>query len=345
MREHRRYGRRSVDAVRLAAAFAAIYLIWGSTYLAIRYAVETIPPFLMMGVRSLVAGCVLLGIGVVRERRLPRRGEWALAAVVGAFLFLGGHGALGWAEQRVPSGSAALVIATVPVWLVVLDWLRPDGHAPRAREVIGSGLGVLGVAALVLPVRAGDWMGNDALGVAALVFAALSWSIGSLLSRSDRLPSSAFLRTGTALITGGIALFAFAALAGEFGALDVGRLSSRSLLSLGYLILFGSLVAFTCYIWLLRVASPARVGSYAFVNPIIAVLIGWSVGGEILSPRVLTSGILILGGVWLVNVHTGGRDDPSLDSDDDDPDRLGERPDPPAHGRRLQLDRPRSAPE
>lgn len=326
-REVGRYGRRSVGTVRLVAAFAAVYLIWGSTYLAIRYAVETIPPFLMMGVRSLVAGCILLGIGALRARRLPTRREWAFAGLVGAFLFLGGHGVLGWAERRVPSGSAALVIATVPVWLVVLDWLRPGGRAARVREIVGSGVGVLGVAALVVPVRAGGWMGIDAVGAAALVLAALSWSIGSLLSRSDRLPGSAFLRTGTALVTGGVALLAFAGFIGEIGALDVTRVSPRSVVSLVYLIVFGSLIAFTCYIWLLRVASPARVGSYAFVNPVVAVLIGWGVGGESVSPRVLASGILILGGVWLVNVRTRKRDGTSLDPGDDDSDRLRERSD------------------
>src|SRR5688500_4985453 len=287
------------ERTRLLAAFAAVYVIWGSTYLAILYAIETLPPFLMAGARFLVAGAVLYGWARLRGVPRPRGLHWRSAAIVGALLLLGGNGGVVWAGQRVPSGLAALLVATVPVWMVSLEWLR-GGTRPTRGVVAGLLLGMAGLAMLIGPGEFAGGRGADTLGAIVLVIASLSWATGSIYSRGAPLPKSPLLTTGMEMLAGGVLLAILGLATGELGRLDVGAATAKSWLSLLYLILFGSLVGFTAYIWLLKVSTPAKVSTYAYVNPVVAVMLGWLFASEPLSLRMLLAAAVIIAGVALI---------------------------------------------
>lgn len=282
---------------RILVAFLAIYLIWGSTYLAIAYAVESIPPLLMMGIRSVVAGAILYVWARLRGVARPARAAWLSAAVAGAFLFLGGHGLLGWAEQRVPSGVAALIVATGTVWMIVVEWAWPGGSRPRTGALAGAALGIAGVGLLV----GGGGGGVDVLGAGALTAAALSWSVGSIYGRhATALPKSPLQSTGMQLLAGGGLLIAAAAGTGELSSFDASAVDARATLSLLYLIVFGSVAGFTAYVWLMQRCSPVKVSTHNFVNPIVAVLIGWIFAGERLTPRMMLAGGVIVVAILLI---------------------------------------------
>jgi drug/metabolite transporter (DMT)-like permease len=287
---------------KIAIAFLAVYVFWGMTYLAMRVAVEDIPPYLMAGSRFVLAG-VLLYVWARRQGDgPPTRLQWRAAGIIGAFLLLGGNASVAWAEQRVPSGLAALLIGVVPIWMVALDWLR-SGSRPTKHVIGGLLLGAVGVGLLVLPQGSGNSI--DLLGAAVLVLAAASWAWGSVISRSAPLPSSPFLATSMEMIAGGVICLIVAALAGELQGFSVAQVSARAALAWLFLVVFGSLVAFTAYIWLLGVTSIAKVGTYAYVNPIVAVILGWAVLREPITVRTVIAAIVILIGVALVNVDWG----------------------------------------
>lgn len=292
---------RNVQAPRAAVlgAFAAVYVIWGSTYLAIRYAIETLPPFLMAGTRFLTAGAILYLFMRLRGAKAPLRLHWRSAFVLGGMLLLFGNGAVVWAEHRIASGIAALLVAVEPLWIVLLEWLRPGGRRPSGRTVIGV---VLGFAGLVILVGPQDLGGGrvDVLGAIVVVVAALSWAAGSLYSREAPLPSSPFLATAMQMLAGGTLLVIAGLLTGEAGSVDPSTFSARSLGALAYLTVFGSLVAFTAYIWLLGVVSPSRASTYAYVNPLVAVVLGWALAGERLDARVALSALVIVGAVAMI---------------------------------------------
>jgi drug/metabolite transporter (DMT)-like permease len=294
------------DGRRLIIAFAAVYLIWGSTYLAIRFAIETIPPLLMAGARFLVAGSALYAWVRVRHGvAKPDFHHWRAAALVGGLMLLGGNGGVVWAEQRVPSGITALLIATMPLWMALLDWLRPRGVTPTWRGLTGLVLGFAGAIVLVGP---GELVGGgrvDPWGAGVLMCASLSWAIGSMRSRSARLPRSPLLATAMEMLAGGVLLTFLGLLTGEGARLDPSVVSLRSLLSLGYLIVFGSLVGFTAYIWILRKTTLARASTYAFVNPVVAVILGWALASEPLTLRTLLAAGVIVPGVWFIISATG----------------------------------------
>lgn len=288
------------DGRRLVLAFASVYLIWGSTYLAILFAIETIPPFLMAGIRFLAAGTILYAWVRIRRGLKPEPHHWPSAAVVGGLMLLGGNGGVVWAEQRVPSGLAALLIATVPLWMALLDWVRPHGLSPTKRGFIGLALGFAGAIVLVGP---GEIIGGgrvDPVGTGVLLFASLSWAIGSLRSRGARLPKSPLLATAMQMLAGGVLLSCVGLMTGEAARFDAGAVSTRSLLSLFYLIVFGSLVGFSAYIWILRKTTLARASTYAYVNPVVAVLLGWALADEPLTFRTLLATGVIVSGVWLI---------------------------------------------
>lgn len=282
-------------------ALVALYLFWGTNFLAIRWAAEAMPPFLMMGVRSLLAGALLFGWARFRDGARPGPGQWRPAAAVGVCLFVGCHGLLAWAEQTVPSGIAALVLATIPVWMTLLDWLG-GGQRPRWQGTVGLVLGVGGLFVLVEP---GAARGAQAAGLLALVFSAFAWAAGSILSRRGARPANVTLASGMQLLCGGGALLAIGLLLGEGARVDSRVLAPRALLSFAYMIGISSLVGFTAYMWLLRVASPTLVGTYAFVNPVVALGAGALVAGEVLLPRALGASFVIVCGVALI--VTGGR--------------------------------------
>ncbi len=284
----------------VAAAFAAIYLIWGSTYLAIKYAVETVPPFLMAGTRFLVAGSIMFAWLRFRGGERPTMIHWRSAAIIGGLLLLGGNGGVVWAEQTVPSGVTALLITTVPIWMVLIEWLRRGGVRPEWSVAGGVLLGVGGVVVLVSSNDLGGGVPFNRLGALVLVLASLSWSLGSIYSRSAPLPQSPLLLTAMEMLCGGGLLLLAGLVSGEWSRLDVGGITVLSVLSLAYLIVFGSLIAFSSYVWLLKVSTPARVSTYAFVNPMVAVLLGVLVAGEPFGGRTLAATVIIIGAVVLI---------------------------------------------
>ena len=285
--------------LRLVLAFAAVYIIWGSTYLAIRVAIDTLPPFLMAGVRFVIAGGLLYGWARWRGAPRPVRVNWLAAAIVGGLMLLGGNGGVVWAELRVPSGLTAVLIATVPLWIAILEWAQGGGR-PGGRVAVGLLMGLAGIGLLVGPGELAGAGAIDPLGAAVLLFASLSWAAGSLYSRRARLPSSPLLSTAMEMLAGGLFLLLAGLLAGQAVDLDPAAISLRSVAALGYLIVFGSLVAFTAYIWLLRVTLPAHAATYAYVNPVVAVLLGWALGGEALTARTLLAAAVIIGAVVII---------------------------------------------
>jgi drug/metabolite transporter (DMT)-like permease len=291
------------QAWRIVIAFAAIYLIWGSTYLAIRFAIETIPPLLMGGLRFLIAGGVLYAVLQLRGVPAPTRVHWRSALVVGGLLLFGGNGGVIVAEQLVPSSLAALVIATVPLWMAVLNWRWGDHIRPNIGAAIGLGLGVLGIGLIAAPGASADQSVINPIGLLILVSAALFWSIGSLYSRQAKLPSHALLATSLEMLMGGALMLIAGLLSGQFGQVRWDHVTLRSLVALGYLVVFGSLIGFTAYVWLLRVSTPARVSTYAFVNPVVAVFLGGAFAGEALSPRELIAAAVIILAVMLITLN------------------------------------------
>lgn len=286
-------------AWKVATAFAAVYLIWGSTYLAIRFAVETLPPFLMAATRFLVAGGMLYGWTRLRGDVRPTREHWRTALILGFLLLLLGNGGVVWAEQWVASGLAALLIATEPLFIVLLSWRGRRRHAPSGTVMAGIACGFVGVAFLV--GRGAGGVGTvDPLGATILVLASFFWAIGSLYSPRAPKPSSQTVFAATQMLAGGALLLAAGIATGEPARLDLSRVSMLSMVSLAYLTLFGSLIAFLAYSWLLQVTAPVRVATYAFVNPVVAVLAGWAFAGEQVGWRTFVAAGLILGSVGLI---------------------------------------------
>jgi drug/metabolite transporter (DMT)-like permease len=286
--------------VKLVAAFLAVYVIWGSTYLAIRVAIESIPPFLMAGARFLIAGSLLVAWARWRGNQMPTLRELRSAAIVGVLLLMGGNGAVVWSEQRVPSGIVALLVATVPLWMVLLAWGWKGAARPTWRIWTGIGLGLVGVAVLVGPEALGAGR-VDALGAATVLFGSLSWATGSIYSRTAELPRSPIVATGFEMLAGGLVLTFFGLIVGEGADLRVAMVTGESVGAVAYLVIFGSFLGFTAYIWLLRTVSPASVATYAYVNPVVAVALGWAVVGEPLSGRTIGSAIVVLTAVALIS--------------------------------------------
>ena len=293
-------GRSHASRAQIIAAFASIYLIWGSTYLAIRYAVETIPPFIMGGVRFLISGAMLYLWARWRGAPRPTRLHWRNAIIAGGFLLLGGNGAVVWAEQFVPSGLTALLVSILPFWLVIIEWIRPPRRRPSGAVLVGLVLGFVGIIVLVGPSDVGGHGDVSPLGAFVLILGSLSWAIGSFWSRDAQLPQSGLLTTGMEMVGGGVLLLVVGTLAGEFSHLDIHGISTASAFGLLYLITFGSLLGFTSYIWLLDKVSPARLGTYAYVNPIVAVLLGWALAGERLSIRTGVAAAIVICAVALI---------------------------------------------
>jgi drug/metabolite transporter (DMT)-like permease len=293
----------SPSRLALVSAFAIVYLVWGSTFLAILFAIQSLPPFLMASSRFLVAGSLLYAWSrFVRGEPSPSRAEWRAAALVGVLLLLGGNGLLVWSEQRIPSGVAALLVGTVPCFMALIDWLRPGGKRPTRYVVAGLLLGLLGLAWLVGPDALMGGGRADFLGAAIVVLGSFSWAAGSIYSRHVATPASPFVSTAMQMLAGGGALLVLSVALGEPWAFDVHAVTLRSALGLVYLIVLGSLVAFSAYIWLLRVSTPSKVSTYAYVNPVVAVLLGWALAGEALTVRMLIAAAVIVSGVALITL-------------------------------------------
>jgi drug/metabolite transporter (DMT)-like permease len=284
-------------------AYAIVYLVWGSTYLAILFAIETLPPFLMAATRFLVAGGAMYWFARrVSGAAAPTRAQWRAAAIVGVSLIVFGNGLVVWSELRVASGVAALIVGVVPCCMVLLDWLRPRGTRPGAHVVAGLALGLAGLFVLIGPDALMGGGRADLLGVAALVFASFSWAAGSIYSRHAPLPRSPVLATGMQMLAGSAGLAMLALLHGETAQISQARVSLLSLAGWLYLVVPGSILAFTAYLWLLRVSTTARVSTHAYVNPVVAVLLGYAIAGEPLTPRMIVAAVVIVSGVVLITL-------------------------------------------
>ena len=289
----------------VVTAFAAVYIVWGSTYLGIRFAIETLPPLLMASVRFLFAGSLLYGWAIARGASHPTARQWRAAAIVGVLLFVGGNGAVVLAEQWVPSGLVALLVAAVPLWLVLLDWLWGSRTSPGPRALVGLAAGFLGVALLVGSPDVGARGGRGLLGAGLVVAGSLAWAAGSIYSRHAPRPERPRMWVAMQMLLGGAFLLPVAAMTGELSRFDPAAVSTRSVVALLYLVFIGALVGFTAYIWLLTVSTPARVGTYAYVNPVVALFLGWALADEHVAPGALVAAAVIVGSVVLIT--TGGR--------------------------------------
>ncbi|MGQ0714979.1 MAG: EamA family transporter [Gemmatimonadaceae bacterium] len=286
---------------RIVLAFTAIYLVWGSTYLAIRYAIESIPPFLMAGTRFVIAGALLYSWSRLTGAARPSKGAWVASAATGILMLAVGNGAVTWSETRIPSGLAALLVASVALWMVLLEFLRRDGTRPTWKVIVGLVLGFGGLAVLVGPAALTGAEDVDVVASLVLVGASLSWAAGSVYSRVLPRPASAITAAGMQMLAGGVALYMAGIATGELGQVDLAGITTRSMLSVLYLIVFGSLIGYTAYAWLLRVCTPAAVATYAYVNPIVAMVLGWLIGGEAFGTRMVVAAAIILSGVALIN--------------------------------------------
>ncbi|HWQ84337.1 MAG TPA: EamA family transporter [Anaerolineales bacterium] len=281
------------------AGLITIYIVWGSTYLAIRFAIETIPPFLMAGSRFMIAGLILFTWRRLAGDPLPGRKEWLSAAVVGLLLLMIGNGGVTWAELTVNSGIVALLVGTVPLWVVLVEALRPGGKWPGWQGMLGVLLGVVGIVILVNP-----WNSSSGLhlsGVLVVIVAAAAWAVGSVYSHNAPLPKSPLMGTSLEMLVGGVALLLLGSITGEWSQVSWAAISGKSILGLAYLIVFGSLIGFASYSWLLRVAPTSLVSTYAYVNPLIAILLGNLLAEEPLTPQVAIAAVVIVSAVVLIN--------------------------------------------
>ena len=291
---------------KVLVALLALYIVWGSTYLGIRFAVETIPPFLQAGVRFLISGTILMVWQRAAGAAMPTRKQWISTAIIGSLLLLGGNGMLSWAEQTIPSGVAAVIIGSMPMFLVIAEAIRPNGVKPNLRAILGLLIGFAGIIILVGPSNiSGSDHSLNPLGLGALLIACVTWSGGSVYAKAADLPKSTFVATGAQMLMGSIGLFIVSFITGELHGFNVMEVSTKSMLGLTYLILVGSLVGFVSYGWLLQNAPISLVSTYAYVNPIVAMLLGTWFASEQMKPRIWLATAIVIGSVIFIN--TGSR--------------------------------------
>lgn len=288
------------DKVKVILAFLVVYLVWGSTYVAIRFTLESMPPFLMVAIRFLIAGVLMFGWTMMRGEPRPQKAHIMPTAVLGVLLLVFGSTGVVLAERSVPSGLVSLLVATVPVYIVLLQWLRPGGVAPGKRVVAGLIVGILGLALLLNPDKFAAKNGIDMMGVVCVLVGSLGSAVGALYARSAKLPASQQVAAGMEMLFAGVVLFIIAACAGEFSYFQHFNVSLKSALALAYLIVFGSMLAFSAYGWLLKAVPADRVSTYAYVNPVVAVFLGWSLAGESITAQTVVGAAVILSAVLLI---------------------------------------------
>ncbi|MBX9722940.1 MAG: EamA family transporter [Candidatus Obscuribacterales bacterium] len=290
-----------VSKLNLIAAFAAVYFFWGSTFLAIRFAVEAIPPFFMAGVRFAIAGGILYAWARFKGAALPTLRQWIPAFVIGTLLLVCGNGGVVLAERTVPSGLVSLMVAMVPVYFALMEWCRPGGSAPGLRVSIGLLVGVMGLLLLVGPANIFGGSSNiDLKGVAFVTVGSLCWSFGSLYSRTVKIAEHPAMGVAMQTLAAGLVLLLISILTNESKQLDITAISSKAILSVAYLIVFGSIIGFSAYIWLLQNVKSTMVATYAYVNPVVAVFLGWIIAGETVSAQTAIAASVILVAVWLI---------------------------------------------
>lgn len=304
--------------VLLIAAFAAVYIFWGSTYLAIKYAIETLPPFLMAGSRFIVAGGILMiWARFAKDYEPPKAAHWKTSFVVGTLLLLGGNGGVVFAEHYISSSLAALLVATEPFWIVLLSWLWLKGSRPNLKTMLGIAIGFFGVWLLIngQTTAAEGSSSMQLFGTIAVMLAALSWATGSIYGLRSPVPKSSILTAGMQMFSGGLVLLFVSLILGEWRSFNIAAVSANSWFGLAYLMVFGSLIGFTAYSWLLKNAQPAMVATYAYVNPIVAVFLGWLIANESFTAQMLIGAGVIVGSVVLITSH---------DKDDKDAEEFDE---------------------
>lgn len=295
--------------LQVALAFLAVYVIWGSTYLAIRFAVETLPPFLMMGTRFLLGGAFFFVWVRLAGEPVPTWPQVRSAGIVGILMLCCATGVVGWAEQFVPSGLTALIISGAPAIFVLIEWLRPRGNKPNLLTIVGLIIGFTGTTILIGPdqILSGAVDHKYFIGAIAIIVASACWAGGSILSQHIEMPKSMLTAAAVELLVAGVVLVLFGPLIGERVAWET--VSLKSVLALGYLTVFGAL-AFAAYVFLLRVSTPAKVSTYAYVNPIVAVVLGTTLGGETFDARMGIASVIIIGAVALITIAKSVRREP-----------------------------------
>lgn len=298
-------GQRGASPLGLALGMGIIYVVWGSTYLAIRVAVESIKPFLMASSRFLIAGVILFLWAKLRGAKFPALVHWRMAVISGGLMLVGGNGLVVWAqEQRMPSNVTALLITTTPLWMALFDWLRPGGARPPRAIWLGSIAGLVGMIIMVIWAKDIDGNTIKPLGVAALVAASISWALGSVFTKYSPRPDSVVMSSALQMLTGGAMLMIMSLATGEAATFRFADVTRQSFLGYLYLVIAGSLVALTAYAWLLQVTEPNLIATYAFVNPVIAVILGWLIMGEKLTGPTLVGGAIIVAAVaWLIAIQ------------------------------------------
>lgn len=287
----------------LILAFAAIYLIWGSTYLGIRVAIESMPPFLMAAARFIIAGSIILALLKARGAPWPTKHQWAVNAVIGTLLLLGGNGLVVWAELKIPSGITALLIGIGPLFIVLTEWAWPGGTRPTVITMVALLLGFAGVTWLAAPWESSASGGLDIPGVIAVLGACVFWALGSIYSRHARHGADPFLASSLQMLGGGAALAIVAFFHGDFHRLDLAAVTPRAWGAFAYLVGVGSLVGFSTFVWLMKHSAPARVATYAYVNPIVAVILGWLILDEPITSRTIVASVIIIAAVMIITTE------------------------------------------
>jgi drug/metabolite transporter (DMT)-like permease len=286
----------------LVLAFTAIYLIWGSTYLGIRVAVETMPPFLMAGMRFAVAGTLIFTFLLVRGAPWPRASQWKDQAIIGIFLLLGGNAVVSWSEQRTPSGITSLILGASPLIMVLLDWIRPGGRKPTVGLVLGVAVGIVGIALLLGPDAIPAGYRPPPIYIIAIFASSISWWTGSLYSKHGATGMSLLMASAMQMLCGSACILLTGFILGEERGLHLAAVTPRSWFAFSYLVVAGSIVAFPVYVWLLEHSTPAKVSTYAYVNPVVAVFLGWAILREPLNLRIMLASAVIIGAVAIITV-------------------------------------------
>jgi len=286
----------------LILAFAAIYIIWGSTYLGIRVAVETLPPLLMAGMRFLIAGVLIFSFLKAKGAAWPTLRQWKDQAVIGVFLLLGGNAIVSWCEQTVQSGITSLILGASPIVVVVFDYLKPNGKRPTVGMLIGVGVGIAGIALLLGPDAIPKGERPPALGIIALFFSSICWWTGSFYSKHVKSDTPLLMASAMQMLCGSLTMLLLGLVLGEGSALRLSAVSVPSWVAFAYLVVAGSIVAFPVYVWLLEHSTPAKVSTYAYVNPVVAVFLGWLILGEPMNLRIMLASSIIVGAVAIITI-------------------------------------------
>jgi drug/metabolite transporter (DMT)-like permease len=295
-------GRVAPSRMAVVIAFAAIYLIWGSTYLGIRVAVKTLPPFLMAGMRFAVAGTLIFAFLRLKGAPWPKAGQWREQAIIGVFLLLGGNAVVSWAEQKTPSGITSLILGASPLIMVLMDWMRPRGTRPSVALVLGVAVGIAGIALLLGPDAIPAGYRPPPLYLAALFFSSVSWWTGSLYSKHIQNGTPLLMGAAMQMLSGSVCMLLTGFILGEGRGFHFVEVSPRSWIAFIYLVIMGSTVAYPTYVWLLEHCTPAKVSTYAYVNPVVAIFLGWAVLGEPLNGRIILASAIIVAAVAIITV-------------------------------------------